>query len=72
LRIQRWSGALYCNQHPGETLLVIVLEGTVQVPGTGKPLAPLEAVRLDAPQGERREITAPGLARVAQVRISPA
>lgn len=73
ITIPRWTGALYCEQHRGETLIAAMLAGSVLVPGELHPLAPNEAVVLDSPAGERCEIVSSGGdARMAVIRITPA
>lgn len=73
LRIQRWGGALLCDQHPGETLLAVMLSGKAQVAGEAAPLAPNDTVLLDSRSGERCEIQAHGTgARIAIVRLAAA
>ena len=70
--LPRWAGSLYCEQRPGETVVAVLLAGSVQVPGELSPLARLESVLLDAPKGESCEILAIGAqARMAVVRFSP-
>ena len=72
IALPRWGGSLYCQQRPGETVVVVLLAGSVQAPGQASPLELLEAVVLDSPRGESCEILAGGTqARVAIVRIAP-
>ena len=73
LRMPQWTGALLCEQRAGEVVLAVVLAGRAAVGGTGAPLAPFEAVQLDAPAGERCELVShAGPARAAVVRLSGA
>ncbi len=72
ISLPRWGGSLYCAQRAGETVLAVLLAGSVQVPGETSPLGLLEAVLLDSPRGESCEILASGAqARMAIVRIAP-
>jgi len=71
LRITRWSGDMLCDQHPGETLLAVMLAGTAILAGEAAPLVPNDSVMLDARTGERCAIQAPAAgARIAIVRFS--
>jgi len=73
ISLPRWGGSLYCAQRPGETVIAVLLAGSVQVPGGTSPLGLLEAVILDSPRGESSEILAEGAqARMAVIRIVPA
>lgn len=73
MRIQRWTGGLFCEQHPGETLLAVVLTGTARVAGVPEGLRADETVLLQSPHGEQCEIASPGaVARIAIVRIRAA
>jgi uncharacterized protein len=70
IALPRWTGALYCEQPKGETVLAVVLAGTVQL--AAEMLSPTDTVVLDAKEGERCELTTAGEpARVAIVRVSP-
>ncbi len=69
----RWTGALFLEQKAVETVVAVLLSGAVQVTGDAVPLMPLEAVILDSPAGELREVvTSGGPARLAIVRVTPA
>ena len=69
----RWSGALFLEQKPGESVVAVLLAGAAQVTGEAAPLLPMESVVLEAPLGELREvITSGGPARLAIVRVTPA
>ena len=71
LRITRWNGDMLCDQHPGETLLAVMLSGTATIPGEAAPLRGNDTVVLDTPAGERRAIQSLGEgARIAIVRIA--
>ncbi len=73
ISLPRWGGSLYCAQRPGETVLAVLLAGSVQVPGEASPLELREGVLLDSPQGESCEILAAGAqARMAIVRLAAA
>jgi environmental stress-induced protein Ves len=68
----RWTGALFLEQKPGESVVAVLLAGAAQVTGDAAPLMPMESVVLNAPQGELREvITSGGPARLAIVRVTP-
>ena len=71
--LPRWTGPLYCEQREGETLVAVLLSGSVRIAGEAAPLAPNEAVLLDAHRGEHCEVTSVGsAARLAIVRLSSA
>ena len=71
LRITRWSGDMLCDQHPGETLLGVMLEGAATTLGEPVALKGNDTLLLNAPAGERRAIHALGDgARIAIVRIA--
>jgi environmental stress-induced protein Ves len=71
ISIPRWTGALYCEQRPGEILLGVLLAGIARVSGEAAALAMHEAVLLDAPAGEHCEVVvSKGDARMAVVRIA--
>ncbi len=71
LRIMRWSGDLLCDQHPGETLLAVMLAGTAILAGEAAALAPNDTLLLDSRSGERCAIQAPASgSRVAMVRLA--
>ena len=73
ITIPHWTGSLYCEQPPGETLVAVLLTGIARVTGEAVALAPHEAVLLDAPAGGHCEVVAgAGDARMAVVRLSPA
>ena len=73
ITIPRWTGSLYCEQRPGETLVAVLLAGIARVSGEAAALAVHEAVMLEAAAGEHCEILAGGgEARMAVVRLSPA
>ena len=71
LRITRWNGDMLCDQHPGETLLAVMLSGTATIPGEAAPLSGNDTVVLDTPAGERFAIHAFAEgARIAIVRLA--
>lgn len=78
IRVRRWTGALLCEQRPGETLLAVMLagSGTIGAKSVGAKAAPLaahDAVLLDAGSGEPCQIEANAAgARVALVRLARA
>jgi environmental stress-induced protein Ves len=72
LRITRWNGDMLCDQHPGETLLAVMLSGTAAATGEAVPLKGNDTVVLDSPVGERCGIRAVADgARIAIVRLAP-
>lgn len=77
ISLPRWTGSLYCEQRPGETVLAVLLEGGAQVAGQGAPLAIHDSVLLDAREGERCEIASVAAqaggarTRMAIVRLAP-
>ena len=71
ISVPRWTGALYCEQRPGEQVLAVLLAGIVRVSGEAAALALHEAVLLDAPAGGHCEAVAThGDARMAVVRLT--
>ena len=69
--VKRWGGSMLCIQRSGESLLVVMLDGRVQIPGEAAPLVPNDAVLLDSGRGEVCEIEAPqSVARVVTVRLT--
>lgn len=68
--MRRWSGPLLCELRPGQSVLVVVLEGQVRIEGQGS-LDPQDAVLFAEKSGRYREILAPGGgARIALIRLS--
>lgn len=72
ISLPRWTGQLFCEQKPGETVIAVLLGGAAQVVGRQVPLALHESVILDRPDGDRCAIVASGTAaRMAVVHIAP-
>jgi len=72
LRITRWDGDMLCEQHPGETLLAVMLSGSAVVAGEVAPVGANDTVVLESPAGERCAILAlADGARIATVRLAP-
>ena len=62
---------MLCDQHPGETLLGVMLEGAATTPGEPGALKGIDTLLLNAPAGERCAIHAlADGARIAIVRIA--
>ncbi len=71
IRVRRWTGALLCEQRPGETLLAVMLTGRALIGGEAAPLVPNDAVMLESRSGGHCEIEAAGTgARIAIVRFT--